>query len=81
MKGARVDCRRVLGDAEFAVDIYAEPPGRRDQQRALAEGIVAAEEEVAREMGAHYPAMARVFVAALPATRYVFVAAHRPASG
>jgi hypothetical protein len=43
----------------------------------VAEGIIAAEDEVTHEMGAHYPAMARVFLAALPTARYVFVAARR----
>jgi ubiquinone/menaquinone biosynthesis C-methylase UbiE len=80
VESARADYRSLLEDAGFAVETYEEPPGWRGQQRALAEGIIAAEEEVTREMGAHYPAMARVFVADLPAVRYVFVAARRPAS-
>jgi SAM-dependent methyltransferase len=77
VESAHVDYRGLLEDAGFAVEIYEEPPGWRSQQRALAEGIIAAEEEVTPEMGAHYPAMARVFMAELPTARYVFVAARR----
>jgi ubiquinone/menaquinone biosynthesis C-methylase UbiE len=77
VQSADVDYRRVLKDAGFEVEIYEEPPGWRSQQRALAEGIIAAEKEVSPEMGAHYPAMARVFVADLPAARYVLAVARR----
>jgi SAM-dependent methyltransferase len=80
VESAHVDYRGLLEDAGFAVEIYEEPPGWRRQQRALAEGIIAAEQEVTREMGPHYPAMARVFVAALPTARYVLVAARRLSS-
>jgi SAM-dependent methyltransferase len=71
------DYHQLLEDAGFVVETYAEPPDWRRQQRALAEGIVAAEAEVTQEMGAHYPAMARGFLADLPALRYVFVVARR----
>jgi hypothetical protein len=74
---AHVDYRGLLEDAGFAVEIYEEPPGWRSQQRALAEGIIAVEDEVTHEMGPHYPAMARVFLAALPTARYVLAAARR----
>jgi SAM-dependent methyltransferase len=77
VESAHVNYRRLLEDAGFAVEIYEEPPGWRSQQRALAEGIIAAEKEVTPEMGAHYPAMAHVFIAELPTARYVFVAARR----
>lgn len=77
VESAHVDYRRLLQDAGFAVETYEEPSGWRSQQRALAEGIIAAEDEVTHEMGAHYPAMARVFMATLPTARYIFVAARR----
>jgi SAM-dependent methyltransferase len=70
-ESARIaDHRHLLEDAGFVVETYAEPPDWRHQQRALAEGIVAAEAEVTQEMGAHYPAMARGFLADLPVLRY-----------
>jgi 2-polyprenyl-3-methyl-5-hydroxy-6-metoxy-1,4-benzoquinol methylase len=71
------DHRHLLEDAGFVVETYAEPPDWRRQQRALAEGIVEASAEVTQEMGAHYPAMARGFLADLPVLRYVFVVARR----
>jgi SAM-dependent methyltransferase len=77
VESAHVDYRGLLEGAGFAVEIYEEPPGWRSQQRALAEGIIAAEDAVTHEMGAHYPAMARVFLAALPTARYIFVASRR----
>jgi SAM-dependent methyltransferase len=77
VESADVDYRRLLEDAGFSVELYEEPPGWRSQQRALVEGIIAAEQDVTPDMGAHYPAMARVFVANLPATRYLLVAARR----
>jgi SAM-dependent methyltransferase len=77
VESVHVDYCGLLEDTGFAVEICEEPPGWRSQQRALAEGIIAAEDEVTHEMGAHYPAMARVFMAALPTARYVLVAARR----
>jgi ubiquinone/menaquinone biosynthesis C-methylase UbiE len=75
LESARADYRQLLENAAFAVETYQEPPGWRDQQRALAEGIVAAEAEVTADMGRHYPAMARVFLAGLPGLRYIFAVA------
>ena len=49
------------------------------RRQALAEGIIAAEAEVAEDMGRHYTAMARVFLADLPSLRYILVTARRPA--
>lgn len=71
------DHRPLLEGAGFAVETYEEPPGWRRQQRALAEGIAAAAADVAADMGAHYPAMARGFLDDLPLLRYVFVVARR----
>ena len=69
----------MVNEAGLTVETYQEPPGWRRQQRALAEGIIAAEAQVTEEMGAAFPAMARVFLADLPVLRYVFVVARRPA--
>ena len=71
------DYHPLLEDAGFVVETYEEPPDWQRQQRALAEGIIAAEAEVTQEMGAHYPAMARGFLADLVVLRYVFVVARR----
>jgi ubiquinone/menaquinone biosynthesis C-methylase UbiE len=72
------DYHSLIEGAGFTIETYEEPPEWRTQQRALAEGIVAAEADVAQQMGAHYPAMARSFLANLPKVRYVFVVARRP---
>jgi hypothetical protein len=77
LQSAHIDYRRLLEDTGFAVEIYEEPPGWRCQQRELAEAIIAAEEEVTHEMGTHYPALTRVFIAVLPTARCMFVAARR----
>lgn len=73
-----IDYRRLVEEAGLQVEICEEPPGWRTQQRALAEGIIAAEAEVSQEMGAHYPAMARTFLKNLPKVRYLFVVTRRP---
>ena len=72
------DHRLLLKEAGLVVETYEEPAGWRCQQQALAEGILAAEAEVTPEMGAHYPAMARSFLANLTALRYLFVVVRRP---
>ena len=61
------------------IETYREPPGWRRQQQALAKGIIAAEAELTEDMGRHYTAMARVFLADLPGLRYILVTARRPA--
>lgn len=75
------DYRPLLVAAGFAAEVYEEPPDWRRQQRALVEGIVAAEAELADEIGvaaaARYSAMARGCLADLPVRRYVFVVARR----
>jgi SAM-dependent methyltransferase len=75
LESARADYRQLISQAGLTVETYQEPPGWRAQQQALAEGIIAAAAEVTADMGRHYPAMARVFLASLPDSRYVFVAA------
>ncbi len=78
-QSARIaDYHPLLEGAGLVVETYEEPPDWQRQQRALAEGIVAAEAEVTQEMGAHYPAMARGMLADLADLRYVFVVARRP---
>lgn len=76
--GEVVDYRRLLEQGGLMVETCEEPPEWRRQQRALAEGIVAAEADVSQEMGPTYVAMARRFLDSLPQVRYVFVVARRP---
>ena len=78
LESARADYRQLIQNAGLDLQTYTEPPGWRDQQRALAEGIVATEAEVTEDMGRHYPAMARVFLADLPGLRYIFAVTRRP---
>ena len=80
LQSARVDYRQLIETAGLTVEAYQEPPGWRPQQLALAEGIIAAEAEVTGDMGRHYPAMARVFLASLPDTRYILIVARRDTS-
>jgi SAM-dependent methyltransferase len=77
LESAQIDYRLIAEQAGLAIETYAEPLDWRRQQRALAEGIIAAEAQVTDEMGSHYPAMARVFLADLPLLRYVLVVARR----
>jgi SAM-dependent methyltransferase len=77
LDSARAEYRQLIHNAGLGLETYQEPPGWRDQQQALAEGIVAAEAEVTADMGRHYPAMARVFLADLPGLRYIFAVARR----
>lgn len=75
------DHRPLLETAGFAIEVYEEPPDWQRQQRALVEGIIAAETELAEETGtaaaAGYVAMARGVLADLPVRRYVFLVARR----
>jgi len=79
LQSAQVNYRQLTEQARLTVETYQEPPGWRHQQQALAEGIIAAESDITADMGAHYPAMARVFLANLPNVRYILAVAHRPA--
>ncbi|MBV9095101.1 MAG: methyltransferase domain-containing protein [Streptosporangiaceae bacterium] len=79
LESAKADYRQLISQAGLSIETYREPPAWRRQQQALAEGIIAAEAQVARDMGRHYPAMARVFLASLPDSRYILVTARRPA--
>ena len=78
LQSARADYRQLMETAGLTVEAYREPPGWRPQQQALAEGIIAAEAQVTGDMGGHYTAMARVFLADLPGLRYILVAARCP---
>jgi 2-polyprenyl-3-methyl-5-hydroxy-6-metoxy-1,4-benzoquinol methylase len=75
------DYRPLLDAAGFAAEVYEEPMDWRRHQRALAEGLIAAETELADEFGmataARYLAVARGMLADLPVRRYVFVLARR----
>jgi SAM-dependent methyltransferase len=79
LESAQADYRQLIQNAGLAIQTYQEPPGWRAQQRALAQGIIAAAAEITADMGRHYPAMAQVFLASLPDSRYIFAAARRPA--
>jgi SAM-dependent methyltransferase len=78
LQSAHTDYRQLTEQAGLTVETSHEPPGWRHQQQALAEGIVAAESDITSDMGAHYPAMARVFLANLPNVRYILTVARRP---
>ena len=75
------DHRPLLEMAGFAIDAYEEPANWQRQQRALTEGIIAAETEMANDMGvaaaAGYAAMARGVLADMPVRRYVIVVARK----
>jgi cyclopropane fatty-acyl-phospholipid synthase-like methyltransferase len=79
LQSAQADYRQLTEQAGLTVQTYHEPPGWRHQQQALAEGIIAAESDLASDMGRHYPAMARVLLTSLPNVRYILAVAHRPA--
>jgi SAM-dependent methyltransferase len=75
------DHRPLLIAAGFDVEVYEEPPDWQRQQRALLEGIIVSEPELAEEMeaavAAGFVAMARGALADLPVRRYVCVVARR----
>jgi len=75
------DHRPLLAATGFDVEIYEEPPDWQRQQRALLEGIIASESELANEIeaavAASYVAMARGALADMPMRRYVFMVARR----
>ena len=78
LQPARTDYRQLTEQAGLTVETYHEPPGWRDQQQALAAGIIAAEAQVTEDMGRQSPAMARVFLTNLPHVRYILAVARRP---
>lgn len=79
LQSARTDYHQLIQNAGLTVQAIQEPPGWRHQQQTLAEGIIDAEQDITTDMGAHYPAMARVFLTNLPNVRYILAIAYRPA--
>jgi 2-polyprenyl-3-methyl-5-hydroxy-6-metoxy-1,4-benzoquinol methylase len=75
------DHRPLLEATGFTIEAYQEPAGWRQQQRAVAEGLVAAEPELAREMdaatGTELAAMARGVLADMAVRRYIRVVAQK----
>jgi ubiquinone/menaquinone biosynthesis C-methylase UbiE len=75
------DYRPVLTAAGFTIEAYQEPTEWRQQQRAVAEALVAAEPEMACEMdpdtAAELAAMARGVLADMGARRYIRVVAQK----
>ena len=75
------DYRALLEAAGFTIEDYEEPRDWEQQHRALAEGLIAAEPDMSREMepatAARYAAMARGVLADLPVRRYVRVVARK----
>ena len=55
------------------------PAGGQQQALASEHPRIAAEAEVTGDMGRHYPAMARAFLASLPNVRYILAVARHPA--
>ena len=76
------DYRPMIEAAGLIVGSYEEPPDWRQQQHALAEGLIAAEEELSGEIGSvvagRFAAMARGVLTDMPSRRYVQVLAHKP---
>lgn len=75
------DYRPLLQAAGFAIETYEEPVDWRRQQRAVAEGLIAAEADMAREMPAEtaagLAAMGRGMLADMPVRRYVCAVARK----
>jgi SAM-dependent methyltransferase len=76
------DYRPLIEAVGMIVDSYEEPPDWRHQQRALAEGLIAAEDELSGEIGSvvagRFATMARGVLTDMPSRRYVRVLAHKP---
>jgi SAM-dependent methyltransferase len=75
------DHRPLLEATGFAIEAYEEPEGWRLQQRALAEGLIAGEADMSREMAAataaELAAMGRGVLADMPVRRYIRVIARK----
>lgn len=73
--------RPLLEAAGLTIETYEEPLDWRRQQAALAEGLIAAEAELSKEMepatAARFAAMARGVLADMPLRRYVLVIARK----
>ena len=79
--GQLADHRPLLERAGFTIETYEEPADWRRQQRALAEGLVATEPEMSREMdpknAGALATMARGILADMAARRYIHVVAQK----
>jgi SAM-dependent methyltransferase len=75
------DHRPVLAEAGFDIELYEEPPAWRRQQRAVLEGLLASEQELAAELERltvdRFMGMARGMLAEMPERRYVSAIARR----
>jgi SAM-dependent methyltransferase len=75
------DHRPLLEASGFAIEAYEEPEGWQHQHRALAEGLIAAEADMAKDMAAataaELAAMGRGVLADMPARRYIRVVARK----
>jgi len=75
------DYRPILLAAGFAIETYEEPADWHRRQRAVAEGLIAAEAEMAREMpaatAAQLAAMGRGMLADMPTRRYIRAVARK----
>jgi ubiquinone/menaquinone biosynthesis C-methylase UbiE len=75
------DYRPLLEAAGLTVQAYEAPPDWRRQQRALSEGLIAAEAELSKEIepavASRFAAMARGVLADMPSRRYIRVTAQK----
>jgi SAM-dependent methyltransferase len=75
------DHRPVLTEAGFDIELYEEPPDWRRQQRAVLEGLLASEQDLAAELERltvdRFMNMARGMLAEMPDRRYVSAIARR----
>ena len=82
LKTAQVaDHRPVLTEAGFDIELYEEPADWRRQQRAVLEGLLASEQDLAAELDRlavdQFMRLARGMLAEMPERRYVSVIARR----
>jgi ubiquinone/menaquinone biosynthesis C-methylase UbiE len=75
------DYRSLLEAEGLSIEAYEEPPNWQRQQRAWAEGLIAAENDMAKEMepatAARFAAMARGSLADMPLRRYIRISARK----
>jgi 2-polyprenyl-3-methyl-5-hydroxy-6-metoxy-1,4-benzoquinol methylase len=75
------DHRPLLEANGFVIEAYEEPEGWQRQHRALAEGLIAAEADMAKDMAAataaELAAMGRGVLADIPVRRYIRVVARK----
>jgi ubiquinone/menaquinone biosynthesis C-methylase UbiE len=75
------DYRPLLEATGFNIEAYEEPPDWQRQQRAFAEGLIAAESDMAEEMepatAARFIAMAHGSLADMPLRRYIRISARK----